>query len=195
MNPKSLLSIFGGMTLSFGLILAIMLAAVDTKPKPRRRTTRSSIQHEAPAQNRTAKSPPRLTRRARLTQQRTSSTAPPADAEVALPPTVASETLPAPAPSAAIPIAPNKVAMRQLSTLKQDLNRELQTLKKDRNAMLKSLSQALVVLPPKEIAQEISTLDDQGTLTVLRALPPQARSKVLEHIEGKRAQQFRKRLK
>lgn len=85
--------------------------------------------------------------------------------------------------------------MQQLTTLKQDLNRELQALKKDRDAMLKALAQSLVVLPPKEIAQEISAFDDRSAVIILRELSPKARGKVLEHIETKRAQKLKKRLK
>ena len=70
--------------------------------------------------------------------------------------------------------------MQQLTTLKQDLNLELQ---------------ALVVLPPKEIAQEISAFDDRSAVIILRELSPKARGKVLEHIETKRAQKLKKRLK
>ena len=193
MNPKSLLLIFGGMTLSFGLILTLMLAAVDNKPKSHRKTTRHRIQQKAPS--RTAQSQPRSTRRERPIQQKKSSTTSPSDAAVPPPPTVASETLPAPAPGAATPIAPNKAAMQQLTTLKQDLNRELQALKKDRDAMLKALAQSLVVLPPKEIAHEISAFDDRSAVIILRELSPKARGKVLEHIETKRAQKLKKRLK
>ena len=49
MKPKSLLLIFGGMTLSFALILGVMLAAFSPDPKPRRKTTRARVVEEASA--------------------------------------------------------------------------------------------------------------------------------------------------
>ena len=75
MNPKSLLLIFAGMTLSFGMILAIMLAAVDTNAKrpTRRRVAQSRIQQETPVETRTEKRRPstRKTRAARRPQSTT----------------------------------------------------------------------------------------------------------------------------
>ena len=181
MKPKSLLLIFGGMTLSFALILGVMLAAVSPDPKPRRKTTRARVVEETGA-------------------PRPQSKAPPAVPVAEEPPNIASETLPAPiapAPPAErqTPIAPNKVAMQQLGSLKKDLNRELQALKKDRDAMLKSLAQALVALPAAEIAREITVLDDRSATTVLRQFSPQVRGKVLSRLEPKRAQKLKRRLK
>ena len=189
MKPKSLLLIFGGMTLSFALILGVMLAAVSPDPKPRRKTTRARVVEETSA--------PRPTTAPRPRPQ---SAAPPAVPVAEEPPNIASETLPAPiapAPPAErqTPIAPNKVAMQQLGSLKKDLKRELQALKKDRDAMLKSLAQALVALPAAEIAREITVLDDRSATTVLRQFSPQVRGKVLSRLEPKRAQKLKRRLK
>jgi hypothetical protein len=194
MKPKSLLLIFGGMTLSFALILGVMLAAVSPDPKPRRKTTRARVVEETSAPRPTTARPRPAPR------PRPQSKAPPAVPVAEEPPTIASETLPAPiapAPPAErqTPIAPNKVAMQQLGSLKKDLKRELQALKKDRDAMLKSLAQALVALPAAEIAREITVLDDRSATTVLRQFSPQVRGKVLSRLEPKRAQKLKRRLK
>ena len=193
MKPKSLLLIFGGMTLSFALILGVMLAAVSPDPKPRRKTTRSRVVEEASA-------PRPTTARPRPARPRPQSKEPPAVPVAEAPPTIASETVPAPiaqAPPAErqTPIAPNKVAMQQLGSLKKDLKRELQALKKDRDAMLKSLAQALLALPAAEIAREITVLDDRSATTVLRQFSPQVRGKVLSRLEPKRAQKLKRHLK
>ena len=204
MNPKSLLLILAGMTLSFGMILAIMLAAVssDTQRPTRRRATQSRIQQDSPEtrtqQRQASARKTRPTRRTRSTDGAKVETAKPAP-----PPSLASETIaptspiqqaPTSTPSQA-PIAPNKVAMQQLGTLKQELNRELKALRQDRDAMLKALAQSIIALPPKEIAQEIAALDDQSAIFLLRQFSKDARGKVLKHIPAKRAQKFKKRLK
>ncbi len=196
MKPKSLLLIFGGMTLSFALILGVMLAAVGPDPKPRRNTTRAHVVEETSAPRPTTAAA-RTGPRSRPRPQRK---APPTVPVAEEPPTIASETLPAPiahAPPTArqVPIAPNKVAMQQLGSLKKDLKRELQALKKDRDTMLKSLAQALVALPTAEIARELTVLDDRSATTVLRQFSPQVRSKVLSRLEPKRAQKLIRRLK
>lgn len=207
MNPKSLLLIFAGMTLSFGMILAIMLAAVDTNAKrpTRRRVAQSRIQQETPVETRTEKRRPstRKTRAARRPQSTTSPNA--ATPEQPTPtPTLASETLSSspsaqqPAASAASQpanLAPNQAAMNQLGTLKQELGRELKALKKDRDAMLIALAQSLVALPAKEIALEVAALDDQSATFLLRQFSAEARNKVLRHLKAKRAQKLKKRLK
>ena len=192
MKPKSLLLIFGGMTLSFALILGVMLAAVNPDPKPRRKTTRARVVEETSA-------PRPTTARPRPARPRPQSKAPPALPVAEEPPNIASETVPAPiaqAPPAErqTPIAPNKVAMQQLGSLKKDLKRELQALKKDREAMLKSLAQALLALPAAEIAREITVLDDRSATTVLRQFSPQVRGKVLSWLEPKRAEKLKRRL-
>ena len=207
MNPKSLLLILAGMTLSFGMILAIMLAAVssDTQRPTRRRATQSRIQQDSPEtrtqQRQASARKTRPTRRTRSTDGANVETAQPA--QPAPPPSLASETIaptspiqqaPTSTPSQA-PIAPNKVAMQQLGTLKQELNRELKALRQDRDAMLKALAQSIIALPPKEIAQEIAALDDQSAIFLLRQFSKDARGKVLKHIPAKRAQKFKKRLK
>ena len=205
MNPKSLLLIFAGMTLSFGMILAIMLAAVDTNAKrpTRRRVAQSRIQQETPVETRTEKRRPstRKTRAARRPQSTTSTNAATPEQP---PPTLASETLSSspsaqqPAASAASQpanLAPNQAAMNQLGTLKQELGRELKALKKDRDAMLKALAQSLVALPAKEIALEVAALDDQSATFLLRQFSAEARNKVLRHLKAKRAQKLKKRLK
>lgn len=206
MNPKSLLLIFAGMTLSFGMILAIMLAALDTNAKraPHRRVAQSRIQQETPVKTRTEKRRP-STRKTRAVHQPQSTTATnTATPEQPTPaPTLASETLsssPAaqqPAASAASQpanLAPNQAAMNQLGTLKQELGRELKALKKDRDAMLKALAQSLVALPAKEIALEVAALDDQSATFLLRQFSAEARNKVLRHLKTKRAQKLKKRL-
>ena len=205
MNPKSLLLIFAGMTLSFGMILAIMLAAVDTNAKrpTRRRVAQSRIQQETPVETRTEKRRPstRKTRAARRPQSTTSTNAATPEQPT---PTLASETLSSspsaqqPAASAASQpanLAPNQAAMNQLGTLKQELGRELKALKKDRDAMLIALAQSLVALPAKEIALEVAALDDQSATFLLRQFSAEARNKVLRHLKAKRAQKLKKRLK
>ena len=58
MKPRSLLLIFGGMTLSFALILGVMLATVGPDPKPRRKTTRSHIVEQTSAPRPTTRPAP-----------------------------------------------------------------------------------------------------------------------------------------
>jgi len=207
MNPKSLLLIFVGMTLSFGIILAIMLAAVDTDAKrpTRRRVAQSRIQQETPVETRTEKRRPSTRKkRAARRSQSTTSTNPATPKRPAPAPTLASETLssspPAEQPAASavnLPadLAPNQAAMNQLGTLKQELGRELKALKKDRDAMLKALAQSLVALPAKEIALEVAALDDQSAIFLLRQFSAKARNKVLRHLKAKRARTLKKYLK
>lgn len=195
MKPKALLLIFGGMTLSFTLILGVMLAVVVPDPEPRRKSIRMRIVEENSAPRpATASSRPIL--RQRLQQESKTPTTLPIAEKL---PTLTSETLPAPTAQAPptesqTPVAPNKLAMQQLGSLKKDLNRELQALKKDRNAMLKSLAQALMALPTAEIAQEITVLDDRSATIVLRQFSLQVRGKVLSQLELRRAQKLKKRL-
>lgn len=202
MNTKSLILLFAGMTLSFGIILAIMVAAVtpDSKPPSRRRAPQNRSQYEKPAVTRTSKSQVPA-RKARATR-RPQSTAATSTTEQAPTPTLESETLPPPAittrapiPQQQTPITPNQASMQQLGTLKKELGRELQALKKDRDAMLKALAQSLIALPPKEIALELSALDDQSTTTLLRQFTPEMRNKVLSHVEAKRAKRLKSRFK
>ncbi len=207
MNPKSLLLIFVGMTLSFGIILAIMLAAVDTDAKrpTRRRVAQSRIQQETPVETRTEKRRPSTRKkRAARQSQSTTSTNPATPKRPAPAPTLASETLSSsppveqPAASAAsLPadLVPNQAAMNQLGTLKQELGRELKALKKDRDAMLKALAQSLVALPAKEIALEVAALDDQSAIFVLHQFSAKARNKVLRYLKATRARTLKKHLK
>ena len=195
MKPKALLLIFGGMTLSFTLILGVMLAVVGPDHEPRRKSIRVRIVEET-SEPRPATAPARPVLRQRLQQE---SETPTTESIAEKPPTLTSETLPTPVAQAPLterqtPIAPNKLAMQQLGSLKKDLNRELQALKKDRNAMLKSLAQALMALPTAEIAQEITALDDRSATTVLRQFSPQVRGKVLSQLEPGRARKLKKRL-
>ena len=202
MNPKSFLLLCGGMTLSFGLILAFVLMAVGTKSKRpiHHKGTKTRIQQEsAPHQVSPSQSRPRPKRHsARPTESIPARS--PSNLAKAPTPTIESETLPPTAAirattAAPVPLKPNQKTIQQLSTLKNELHRELQALKKDRSSMLGELAKSLIALPPKEIALQLAILDDQSVTTVLRQFPTELRNQVLAHIDSKRVQKINRRLK
>ena len=114
MNPKSLL-LLCGMTLSFGLVLAIMLAAVDTGSKrPARRTTRPRIEQE---QLQTKKANP--PRKERLTQRGKANADAPPTTTASLP-SIESETIApttAPTPQTKPDRATRQSALSMLSAM------------------------------------------------------------------------------
>ena len=200
MNTKILLLLIGGTSLSFVLILGIMMSVVgsgssDKTPQTsNRRIVLSERVNSAPRTAPVAR--PKPTVHSKL--DRAQSSPPPslATEQVA---TNATDSIqraqPTPNPTAEQDLKPDPATLREFSTLKGELRREIGVLKKDRDAMLRSLAEVLAQQPPATIAQEIRSLDDEMAAQTLRYFKPEKRQTALADIDPKRAERIRHRLR
>ena len=200
MNTKILLLLIGGTSLSFVLILGIMMSVVrngssdKTPHTSNRRIVVSERVKSAPRSAPVAHSKPTV----RSKPDRAQSSPPPslATEQVA---TNATESIqraqPTPNPTAEQDLKPDPATLREFSTLKGELRREIGVLKKDRDAMLRSLAEVLAQQPPAAIAQEIRSLDDEMAAQTLRYFKPEKRQTALADMDPKRAERIRHRLR
>ncbi len=200
MNTKILLLLIGGTSLSFVLILGIMMSVVGNESSDRtphtsnRRIVVSERVNSAPRSAPVARSRPTVRSK-------------PDHAHSSPPPSLATEQVatnttdsiqraqPTPNPTTEQDIKPDPATLREFSTLKGELRREIGVLKKDRDAMLRSLAEVLAQQPPATIAQEIRSLDDEMAAQTLRYFKPEKRQTALADIDPKRAERIRRRLR
>ena len=201
MNTKILLLLVGGMSLSFALMLGIMMSTVGDRrsekktyasrprvvlservpPAPRTPPEKRSTQ---PAKNRTDRAPSPSSP-SRSTEQASA---------------LAAERIepaqPTPSrPPAAQPLKPDPATLREFSTLKGELRREIGALKKDRDAMIQSLAEVLSSRPTATMIQEIQTLDDETAAQTLRYFKSEKRQAVLAGLDTQRADRIRRRIR
>ena len=202
MNTKILLLLIGGTSLSFIIILGIMMSVVGNGSSDKsqqisnRRIIISERVNSAP---RTAPAPvahPKPTVRSK-----------PDRAQNSPPPSLATEQVatnttdsiqraqPTPNSTTEQILKPNPATLREFSNLKGELRREIGVLKKDRDAMLRSLAEVLAQQPPATIAQEIRSLDDEMAAQTLRYFKPEKRQTALADIDPQRADRIRRRLR
>ena len=207
MNTKALFLLLGAMSLSFVLVLGIMISAVSSEKKraPQRRVVITETVHQAQP---SAKTPPaqRPDNKQAAAQKQPTSAAAVAEKSSAQKPTPQSElvpvlqtekTPPAPVATSTLPtqVRPDPKTLREFSTLKKELQHEIGALKKDRDSMLEALAQSLVLLPANEIAAELKSLDDEMAAQTLRHIGKTKREAVLGDIDAARAQKLRQRLR
>ena len=186
MNTKILLLLVGGMSLSFALMLGIMMSTVgDRRSEKKTHATRPRVvlSERVPPDPRT---PPekRSTQPAKNLTDRAPSPSTPSLSTEQASALAADRVEPAqPSPSrppAAQPLKPDPATLREFSTLKGDLRREIGALKKDRDAMIQSLAEVLSNRPTATMIQEIQALDDETAAQTLRYFESEKRQAALE---------------
>ena len=199
MNTKILLLLIGGTSLSFVLILGVMMSIVGNRSSDKtphtsnRRIVVSESKNSAP-------------RTAPVARPKSTVHPKPDRAQSSPPPSLATEQVatnatdsiqraqPTPNPTTE-DLKTDPATLREFSTLKGELRREIEVLKKDRDAMLRSLAEALAQQPPATIAQEIRSLDDEMAAQTLRYFKAEKRQNALAYIDPKRAERLRRRLR
>ncbi len=202
MNTKILLLLIGGTSLSFVLILGIMMSVFGNGNSDKSQQTsnrRIIVSERVNSAPRTAPAPvarPKPTVRSK--PDRALSSPPPslATEQVATNATdIIQRTQPTPNPTAEQDLKPDPATLREFSTLKSELRREIGVLKKNRDAMLRSLAEVLAQQPPATIAQEIRSLDDEMAAQTLRYFKPEKRQTALADIDPMRADRIRRQLR
>ncbi len=207
MNIKALVLLLGGMSLSFVIVLAIMMSAIgndrpsasvrrSTDPKKPRTASVQATQKAQAARSTQAASQPT----AAPTRAPSPTPPPPSGSEVVAPATSPPPLLP-PVPiqeqeaaPAANQLQPDPTTLREFSKLKTELRREIGALTKDRDAMLHALAKTLTALPPQAVAVELAALDDEVVAQTLRHFTAEQRTATLAAMDPKRAQSVRRRL-
>ena len=202
MNTKILLLLIGGTSLSFVLMLGIMMSIVgngSSDKMPQTSNRRIIISERVNSAPRTAPAP--------VVRPNPTVHSKPDRAQSSPPPSLATEQVatnatdsiqraqPTPNPTAEQALKPDPATLREFSNLKDELRREIGVLKKDRDAMLRSLAEVLAQQPPATIAQEIRSLDDEMAAQTLRYFKPEKRQTVLADIDPIRADRIRRRLR
>lgn len=205
MNTKVLFLLLGAMSLSFVVVLGVMISAVsnDKKRRPTRRVViTETVQQKQPTAQTPPPQPATNQRRQPAPSNRTTNTAIETEKKRQQKPTPQSEVVPVLQAekvqrAAALPteVRPDPKTLREFSTLKKELQNEIGALKKDRNSMLEALAQSLVALPANEIAAELKGLDDEMTAQTLRHIGKEKREAVLADIAAPRAKKLRRRLR
>jgi|GEM_PF-808788 len=210
MNTKALFLLLGGMSLSFVVVLGIMVSAVSNdkpRPKSRRVVITETVKEAKPPQKQSPT--PRRQNQTQTPAPRPKTTAATRTPAAQPPkPTLQTEAVPAvidgkpqrqrPEPVATtLPadVRPDPKTLREFSTLKKELRREIGSLKKDRDSMLEALAQSLVSLTAKEIAAELNPLDDEMAAQTLRHINKGKRDNVLAAMGSARAKKLRQRLR
>ncbi|MFT5087319.1 MAG: flagellar motility protein MotE (MotC chaperone) [Candidatus Latescibacterota bacterium] len=208
MNTKALFLLLGGMSLSFVVVLGIMLSAVsNNKPRPKSRRvviteavkeTKPTQKSPAPKRQQTQTSATRRATAAATPTNTPRQQKPTPQSEVvsvtqtAKPPVQTANSVATKLPAA---VSPDPKTLREFSTLKKELRREIGTLKKDRDSMLEALAQSLVSLAANEIAAELSPLDNEMAAQTLRHIGKGKREGVLAKMSPTRAKKLRQRLR
>ena len=200
MNTKILLLLIGCTSLSFVLILGIMISIVGngssdkTPHTSNRRIVVSERENLAP-------------RTAPVDRTKSTVHSKPDRAQNSPPPSLATEQVatnaiasiqraqPTSNSTTEQDLKPDPATLREFSTLKGELRREIEVLKKNRDAMLRSLAEVLAQQPPATIAQEIRSLDDEMAAQTLRYFKAEKRQTALADIDPKRAERLRRRLR
>lgn len=207
MNTKALFLLLGAMSLSFVLVLGIMISAVssDKKRAPQRRVVITETVRQTQPTTRAPTAQPPANKQPAANKQSTgtaaiaekSSAQKPTPQSEVVPVLQAEKTQPALVATSTLPtqVQPDPKTLREFSSLKKELQQEIGALKKDRDSMLEALAQSLVVLPANEIAAELKGLDDEMAAQTLRHMGKAKREAVLGDIGAARAQKLRQRLR
>ena len=200
MNTKTLLLLIGGTSLSFVLILGVMMSIVGNGSSDRtphtsnRRIVVSERKNSAPRTAPVAR--PKSTVHSKPDRAQSSPPHSLATEQVA---TNATDSIqraqPTPNPTTEQDLKTDPATLREFSTLKGELRREIKVLKEDRDTMFRSLAEVLAQQPPATIAQEIRSLDDEMAAQTLRYFKPDKRQTALADIDPKRAERLRRRLR
>lgn len=206
MNTKILLLLLGGMSLSFVLVLGIMMSLVgnnrsdptqqasnrrlvisESVPRPQRTDAPTISTPETPPKDAESTPPKRRTSPppSRTTEQASRSkkdSARPALTEQSPPPVMTE-------------LKTNPATLREFTTLKGELRREIGALKEDRDSMIRSLAKVLADLSPAAISKELESLDDEMAANVLRYLDKEKRQAALARLDSQRADRIRRRLR
>ena len=195
------------MSLSFVLVLGIMISAVssDKKRAPQRRVVITETVRQTQPTTRAPTAQPPANKQPAANKQSTgtaaiaekSSAQKPTPQSEVVPVLQAEKTQPALVATSTLPtqVQPDPKTLREFSSLKKELQQEIGALKKDRDSMLEALAQSLVVLPANEIAAELKGLDDEMAAQTLRHMGKAKREAVLGDIGAARAQKLRQRLR
>jgi len=170
-----------GMTLSFPVVLAVMVSLIDSPSTAGNRSSRSSAQR-----------PLRQTEAVRDVSA--VQTSPPLAAADSSRTQVTVPLLSPPAAKPA-PLRPDPQAVQQLVTLRKGIQQELDALKQDRDTMLVSLARGLAQLSPSEAAAELRPLDDELVALCLNHLAADRRKAILVHFDAQRAGRIQKQLR
>lgn len=173
MNPKTVVLVALGMTGSFCLIFALMLAFLGptSSPPPKKRHQETAgPQLRAPAQS---------TPQSRI---------PSPSAEPSITPTVADEKPPAPS------TVQDEAARHELQAMRQTIKEQIDQLKKDRDHKVSTLAAQLSALPAAAAAEQCDQLDEEIAALVLKRLGSEKRRSLLSHLPDAKAQRLRRRL-
>lgn len=173
MNPKTVVLVALGMTGSFCLIFALMLAFLGPTPGPAQKTR---PQATAAPQPRSPSQPP--------PQSRVPAPAP----EPSLTPITAAEKNP-PAPT-----AQDEAARHELQAMRQTIKEQIDQLKKDRDRKVATLATRLAALPAAAAAEQCDQLDEEIAALVLKRLSSEKRRSLLSHLPDAKAKNLRRRL-
>lgn len=176
-----------GMTLSFPVVLAVMVSLLDSPSTAGNRSSR------APSQR-----PTRQTEIARdVSAVRTDHR--PATVDSSRKTAVSLSESPSSAEPATAKLAslrPDPEAVQQLATLKKGLQQELDAAKQTRDTLLVSLARGLAQLSAAEAAAELRQLDDeQLTALCLHHLAADRRKAILVHFDAQSAGRIQRRLR
>ena len=179
-----------GMTVSFPVLLAIMVSFMgpSTRSRPRRAQIAQKVSQPAHPVSKPSSS---RTQQVAARSLATPDTAKSAAVRTPEPPSPAIER---PSPDSSPVIAPDPATTKQLALIEKELKQQLDALKKDRDSMLAALAQSLVPLSPSEAAQELHTLDDESGAKVLRHLSASRRQEILSHLDAQHARRLRRKL-
>ena len=173
MNPKTVALVALGMTGSFCLIFALMLAFLGPAPSP---TQKKRPQATAAPEFRSPSQPPPQSR------------IPAPAAEPSLTPAVAAEKPPA------SPTAQDEAARHELKAMRQTIKEQIDQLKKDRDRKVAALATQLSALPAAAAAEQCDQLDEETAALVLKRLSSEKRRSLLSHLPDAKAKKLRRRL-
>ena len=178
MSPKTVVLVALGMTGSFCLIFALMLALYGPAPAPPRQ-----------------QGPTAAPRRAQPKQAPQSQKLP-SDGRPAPAPQTGTGTVarPGPAPNQAEPTAQDQAARRELQAMRNTIKEQIDHLKKDRDRKVSALAAQLAALPAAEAAAQCDELDEETAALALKRLGAAQRRSLLSHLSEDKARRLRKRL-
>ena len=178
MHAKPGLFILLGMSFSFTVVLALMVAM--SQPSSPSRTRRIAARPPSTAgSTSSARAPRAASAPARVPEAPTVPVVP-----------VSAQTAEPRSPSSAIgPIS------RDIQLLKKELERQLVSQEHDLREKLGDLARQLDPMPPDAAAGELRSLDDESVAHVLKKLPVPQRGEILAHMDSERVQRLNRRLR
>lgn len=189
MGAKTIIFILLGMSLSFSIVLGLMVALFEPAPAPRAKT-RKALARASRAQITTKRSQSSPKKRPDAPQRAAPSTSKQPLQQLAL--DLEKQILPTPEQQSRLDSF--NIASEQIQLAKKDLKKQLVSLERERDKMVHELAQKLTPMTPSNAAGELRILDDEATVLVLGKLTAAHRSQVLEHMEPQRARRLSRRM-